>query len=226
MTRPLVGPPAASAAPWSAGAWVGAVALALATAAMPLAAQNDVSQPDGFRVHGQIGSGWSTLRDVTPFPGQTFSSRRGAVTSLRVSRRLAGPLGAFVELGTAARGSNIQTTGSADTQYRTRWFDGALGVNVALGCVSLVCPSLDLGGVLGYVRDGLLVEAASGRPNTRVSTTRYETSALLGVRLLAPRLRSVAVLVRWQEGLTDLPTDQTTGKSRSVIVMLAVPLTP
>lgn len=199
------------------------VAGALGSAASPLRAQTG-GNDSGFAIHLQLGAANSLLHDVSPLdPGQSFESRRGATTSLRVAYRLAGPLSVFSELGTASRGSRILAPGIETSEYRTSWFDGVLGMNVRAPCVGLVCPSLDAGAVLAYNRDALLV-SSTGRPQAQIGTQRYETSALVGVRVVVPRLRSLAFVVRRQEGLTDLPNDGTTGRSRSWALLLGIPL--
>jgi hypothetical protein len=200
---------------------------ALLLAAPPLRAQDYDPLPDGFRLHAQFGLAWSSLTDVSPNPDALqFGNRRGSIFSLRVSRVVAGPIAAFVEMGSAQRGARLSAEGATDSEYRTRWYDGALGLNVAARCFGSVCPSLDAAAVLAYNREGITVDAATGRPQGLVGTSRYETSALLGLRLAIPRARRISVLARYQVGLTEVPNDGSSAKSRSTVLLLSLPLNP
>lgn len=199
------------------------IGVALAALASPLLAQSG-GNDSRLAFHLQLGAAQSLLHDVSPQePGQRFESRRGAATSLRLDYRLTGPLRAFAEAGTASRGSRIVVPDAETTEYRTSWFDGAVGLNVRAPCMGLVCPSVDAGAVLGYSRSAVLV-SSTGRPEAKIGTVRYESSSLVGVRLVVPRLRSLAFAIRRQDGLTDLPNDGTTGRSRSWALLVAIPL--
>ncbi len=193
-------------------------------AALPLRAQQHDPLPPGWQPSLQAGFAWSTLVDVAPVdPDMAFSSRRGAVYSLRMSRWVAGPVSGFAEGGTAARGSRFSAPGESELQYRTRWFEGIAGVNLAARCFAEVCPSLDVGAALGYNRQADIADL-TGRPVSTSATKSWETSAVVGGRVMIPRLRRIAVVARHQRGLTHLPEDDTDARNRSWILMAAFPL--
>lgn len=182
--------------------------------------------PEGLRFAAQIGFAWSTLVEVESLAGQQFSRHRATTTSLRMTHNLVGPLVGLLEAGTGERGAQIKAPTQPDLEYRTRWFDAAGGVSVVGQCVSYFCPALDAAVGLGYNRHSVLYNQATGRPVRTIGIARYETSVIVGVRLAIPRVRSLALVVRHQEGLTNLPTDGSNARSRGQTIFISIPLTP
>ncbi len=191
-----------------------------------VSAQDALGAPrPGCQFHFQPSLTFSTLA-ADASEGVQFDRRRNQSYNLRVSRHLLSAASAFVELGAAARETRARGDGFAPSSLRTRWWEAGLGVNVALRCVQdLVCPSVDAGGVLARNRDAI-VRDQTGRPVGSVPVARYEQSLLVGVRLVVPRLRDVALLVRHQHGLSNLALDFSDAETRSRVFLLgaAIPL--
>ncbi len=196
--------------------------------AVPLAtarAQGYNPLPEGFQFAAQAGFAWSTVAQVEPVGIEQFSRLRGTAYSLRMTHNVLGPLVGFVEAGAAQRGARVQAPGAPDAEYRTRWWTVTSGVSLVGRCVSFICPALDAGAGVSLIRQSLLYDAANGRPVGTIGTARYETSAVLGVRLAVPQWSGVAFVARHQEGLTNLLTGGNSARSRSQVFMLSLPLT-
>lgn len=180
----------------------------------------------GLILHLQAGFNWSTLTDVSPEePNLAYEARRSSALSLRATYLLPKtPVAGFLELASAQRGASIQQTGAATDVIRSRYFDLAGGLNLALRCVVGVCPSLEAGGTLGLHRETIRVSGATGAPVEVIPANRWETAALGSVRFAAQRFRGVAVTVRRVEGLSQLPTDDSTARNRSTLLLFSVPL--
>jgi len=181
--------------------------------------------PEGFQFAAQAGFAWSTIAEVEPVGTEQFSRLRGAAYSLRMTHNVLGPLVGFVEAGTAQRGARVQAPGAPDTEYRSRWWTVTSGVSLVGKCVTFICPALDAGVGLSLIRQSLLYDAANGRPVGTIGTSRYESSAVLGVRLAVPQWRGVAIVARHQQGLTNLLTGGNSARSRGQVFMLSLPLT-
>jgi len=155
-----------------------------------------------------------------------YSARRGTSLTVRGSYLLLGAVSGYVEVGSSGRGSQVRVPGDDGVvDVRTNWWDLGGGLNVALRCVGPVCPSLDVGGVLARNREALLRNAATGRPLATLPIARYEHSVSAGLRLVMPRFSGVAVVIRHQEGLSDLARDRESFRSRAQVLQLALPLT-
>jgi len=206
-----------------------AAALAMvASLAMPFAtalAQGYNPLPEGFQFVAQAGFAWSTITEVEPVGTEQFSRLRGTAYSLRMTHNVLGPLVGFVEAGAAARGAQVKAPGAPDAEYRSRWWTVTSGVSLVGKCVTFICPTLDAGVGLGLIRQSLLYDAANGRPVGTIGTARYETSAVVGVRLAVPQWRGLAVVARHQEGLTNLLTNGNSARGRGQVFMVSLPLT-
>lgn len=159
--------------------------------------------------------------------GETsYGTRRGTSLTIRGSYLLLGPVSGYVELGTSGRGSTVRVAGEPTVlDVRADWWDLGGGINVALRCISMVCPSIDLGGVFARSREAIIRDDATGRPLGTLPIARYEHSVSAGVRLIVPRLRGVAVVIRHQEGLSNLARDRDAFRSRAQVLQLSLPLT-
>jgi hypothetical protein len=156
----------------------------------------------------------------------SYSARRSTSLTIRGSYLLFSALSAYVEVGSSGRGSKVdapEAGGALDV--RTDWWDAGGGLNLALRCVGPVCPSLDVGGVLGRSREALIRDDATGRPLATLPIARYEHSVSAGLRLVIPKLRDIAVVIRHQEGLSNLARDGESFRSRAQVLQLAMPLT-
>lgn len=181
--------------------------------------------PDGFRVHVQAGFAWSTLHGVEPVEsGVTFDRRSVPNYSLRVSRVLAGPVSGYAEGAIAQRGAEIRQPGQPTLRLRSRWYDAGLGVNIAARCFNRLCPSLDVGAVLGFHRESVLSNAQTGQLVGTLDVKPTETAAVVGVRVASARFRGISAVIRHHEGLTDLPDDGTKSRNRALVIMLSLPL--
>jgi hypothetical protein len=155
-----------------------------------------------------------------------YSTRRGNSLTVRGSYFLIGALSGYAELGSSSRGSRVRVPGDGDAvDVRTNWWELAGGGNVALRCLGRVCPSLDVGGGVARSREALIRDASTGRPLATLPIARYESFASVGLRLVMPTLSGVAVVLRHQEGMTNLARDRDPFRSRAQIVQLALPLT-
>lgn len=181
--------------------------------------------PEGLRFTAQAGLAFSTLTGVEPKGTESYSRHRSMLYSLRMSQNLGGPLVGFLEAGTAERGSRISVPSQPEAEYRTRWWEVAGGVSVVGRCFAYVCPALDGAIGLSRNRQSLLYNQATGRPLGTLGIARYETAAVVGVRLAIPQWQGLALVVRHHEGLTNLPTDESKARSRSQQLMLSLPLT-
>ncbi len=190
-------------------------------------AQSYDPRAPGLILHVQAGFNWSTLTDVSSIqPDQSLENRRSSVLSLRATYVLPKtPVAGFLEISSAQRGARLRQTGAPTDLIRSRYFDLGGGFNVALRCVAGVCPSIDAGGTLGYHRETLRLSGQTGSPTEVIPSNRWETSALGGVRLAVQRFRGVAVSLRRVEGLSQLPTDGTTARNRSTMLLFSLPLT-
>ncbi len=201
-----------------------ALLIASATAPSTASAQSFNPLPEGWRFYLQTGIAFSTIVDVSPSDDtDEFGRSRGFPSNLRVSRIIAGPMVGFVELGTARRGATV-SSGNEDLELRSRYWDGTLGVTAVGRCVVSVCPSLDAGASLGYLRESVIFDRATSRPAGTLSTKRYEASAVLGLRLASARFSGIALVLRHHEGLSQLPNDGSEARSRGQSVMLSLPL--
>ncbi len=180
--------------------------------------------PEGNRFAIQIGLSSSTLTNVKPQGDQQFSRYVGTPISVRLSRILVGPVVGFLEGGIADRGAKVTVPDELNAELRTRWWDVAGGVSLVGKCLSFVCPALDAGVGFARNRQSILYDLVTGRPVNTVGVTRYETSAVAGVRLVLPQLRGVALVLRHQEGLNDLLTGDAEARSRSQQLLVTLPL--
>ncbi len=212
-------------------AFTSRVACAVLLLSMPAAhasagAQSYNPLPEGWRFHLQTGIAFSTIVDVSPADDADEIGRsRGFPSNLRLSRIIAGPVVGFAELGTARRGATV-VSGNEDLELRNRYWDGTLGLSAVGRCVLSVCPALDVGGSLGYLRESVVFDRASSRPTGTLNTKRYESSALVGLRLASARFRGIAVVLRHHEGLSDIPNDGSKARSRGQSILLSLPLNP
>lgn len=180
---------------------------------------------DGFKVHVQAGFAWATLHGVEPIEGDiSFGRRRVPNYSLRVSRVLIGPVSGFMEGGLAQRGAEISQPGEPTLGLRSRWYDAGLGVNVAARCFYQLCPSLDVGAVLGLHRESVLSNAQTGQLVGTLDVKSTESAAVIGVRVASARFRGIAAVIRHHEGLSELPEDGSKSRNRALSLMLSLPL--
>ncbi len=192
----------------------------------PLLAQSYDPRSPGLQLHIQAGFNWSTLTDVSPTaPELAYEARRSAAFALRATYVLGPtPIAGFLEVGPAQRGARLQQVGQPADIIRSRWYDLGGGLNLALRCVAGICPSVEAGATLGYHRETLRVSGSTGNPVEVIPTNRWETAALGGVRLASQRFRGIAVTVRRVEGLSQLPTDASTARNRSTLLLFSLPL--
>lgn len=157
----------------------------------------------------------------------TYGSRRGTSLTIRGSVLLLRAVSGYVEVGTSGRGSTVRTEGESTVlNVRADWWDVGGGVNVALRCIGVVCPSIDLGGVFARSREAIIRDDATGRPLGTLPIARYEHSVSAGVRLVMPQLRGIALVLRHQEGLSNLARDERDPfRSRTQFLQLSLPLT-
>lgn len=155
----------------------------------------------------------------------TYGARRGTSLTVRGSYLLFSAMSGYVELGSSGRGATVSVVGANTVDVRTSWWDLGGGVNVALRCIGLVCPSIDVGGVFSRSREAIIRDDATGRPLGTLPIARYEHSLSAGLRLVVPRLRGLALVLRHQEGLSDLAVDRDAFRSRTQVLQLALPLT-
>jgi hypothetical protein len=182
--------------------------------------------PEGWRFHVQTGVAFSTIVDVSPAEDtDEFGRSRGFPTNLRVSRIIAGPVVGFAEVGTARRGATVRS-GGEDLELRNRYWDGSIGLSAVGRCLMSVCPSLDLGGSIGYLRESIVFDRATSRPEGTLNTKRYESTAIVGLRLASARFRGMALVLRHHEGLSDIPNDGSKARSRGQSIMLSLPVNP
>ena len=180
---------------------------------------------EGLVVHVQAGFAWATLHGVEPNDNDlSFGRRRLPNYSLRVSRVVIGPVSGYAEVGIAQRGAEITEAGQPALGLRSRWYDAGLGVNIAARCVNQLCPSLDLGAVLGLHRESVLSALQTGQLVGTVDVKSTETAAVVGLRVASARFRGIAAVLRHHEGLTDLPKDGTKSRNRALSLMLSLPL--
>lgn len=157
----------------------------------------------------------------------SFGARRGNSLTVRGSYLLLGAVSGYVEAGTSERGSTVRVAGErTGLDVRAGWWELGGGVNVALRCIALVCPSIDLGGVFARSREAIIRDDATGRPLGTLPIARYEHSVTAGLRLAVPKLRGIALVLRHQEGLSNLARDERDAfRSRSQLLQVALPLT-
>jgi hypothetical protein len=156
----------------------------------------------------------------------SYSRRRGNSLAIRGSYLLFGAVSGYVEVGPSGRGSIVRVPEESTVlDVRADWWDLGGGVNVALRCIGQVCPSLDLGGVFARSREAIIRDDATGRPLGTLPIARYEHSLSAGVRLVVPKLRGIALVLRHQEGLSNLARDEREAfRSRSQLLQVALPL--
>lgn len=202
----------------------GALLLSVVVAHSGAEAQSYTPLPEGWRFHLQTGISFSTIVDVSPGnDAEEFGQSRGFPSNLRLSRIIAGPMMGFAEVGTARRGATV-SSGGEDIELRNRYWDGTLGLSAVGRCVLSVCPSLDAGGSLGYLRESVAFDRATARPVGTLNTNRYETSAIVGLRLASVRSRGMAIVLRHHEGLSDVPNNESKARHRSQSILLSLPL--
>jgi len=156
----------------------------------------------------------------------SYGARRGTSLTLRGSYLLLGAVSGYVELGSSGRGSTVRVADAPIVvDVRADWWDLGGGVNVALRCIRMVCPSIDLGGVFSRSREAIIRDDATGRPLGTLPIARYEHSVSAGLRLIVPQLRGVTVVIRHQEGLSNLAQDRDAFRSRAQLLQLSLPLT-
>lgn len=202
-------------------------ALSVALVVPVLAAQGQVpgAPKPGLRLYFQPAF---TFAQFTADDEETvnYSVRRGNSLTVRASYFLLGAVSGYAELGSSGRGSRVRVPGeSGEVDVRANWWDLGGGLNVALRCLGRVCPSVDVGGVVARSREALLRDASTGRPLSTLPIARYEYSASAGLRLLVPTLSGVAVVIRHQEGLSNLARDRDAFRSRAQVLQLVLPLT-
>lgn len=157
----------------------------------------------------------------------SYRARRGNSLTVRGSYLLVGAVSGYVELASSNRGSTVRVAEQSTVlDVRADWWDLGGGVNVSLRCIGLVCPSIDLGGVFARNREAIIRDDATGRPLGTLPIARYEHSVSAGVRLMVPKLRGISLVLRHQEGLSNLARDERDAfRSRSQLLQVALPLT-
>ncbi len=203
-----------------------ALATLLAMSSATLEAQSYDPSTPGVILHFQAGFNWSTLTDVSPAePNDMFEARRSTALSLRATYMLPRtPVAGFLEVASAQRGASLEQAGAPPDVIRSRYWDVGGGLNFAIKCIAGVCPSIDAGASLGYHRETVRLSGATGEPEEIIPTNRWETSVLGGVRFALQQFRGVAVSVRRVEGLSQLPTDDSTARNRSTLLLFSLPL--
>jgi hypothetical protein len=209
-------------------AFLGAFAL-LGVHASIVAAQSAPpgAPPAGVQLQLQAGVPFSRfLVSGDDTPGNVYGNLRGQNLQVRLSRHVVSATSGWLEGGNARRGSRLNAPGEATVDLRVNWWELGGGLNVALRCVSDVCPSVDGGAVIARKRAALLRETSQGRLLGGIPIARYEGSAIVGLRLAVPRLRGLALTLRHQEGFTDLRPDLegTTVRSRTQTIGIGFPL--
>lgn len=192
--------------------------------AAPLAAQDPLALPDegapsaGFQLAIQLGLPFTTFRDAPTVEGQTYSTARGrSAFHVRGSYHVLGATSVWLEAGQSERATGVQADGDNVFDIRVNRWELLTGVNVALRCLGPVCPSVDVGAGAARRRDATLREPGSRRIVGSTDLALTELSAVAGVRLAARRWPQFALVLRHEEGLTDLRPDlqNATVKSRS-----------
>jgi hypothetical protein len=201
------------------------LAAALLLPALTAGAQHAGSPRPGLRLSFQPAFTFAQFTSDNA-ESASYSARRGTSLTIRGSYLLFSAVSAYVEVGSSGRGSKVDAPDAGGAlDVRTNWWDAGGGLNLALRCLGPVCPSLDLGGVLARNREALIRDAATGRPRATLPIARYEHSVSAGLRLVVPRVQGLAVVIRHQEGLSNLARDGDAFRSRMQVVQLAMPLT-
>lgn len=192
--------------------------------AAPLAAQDPLALPDegapraGLQLAIQLGLPFTSFRETPTVEGQTYTTVRGrSAFHVRASYHLLGATSVWLEGGQSERGSGVQLNGEDAFDIRVNRWELIAGANVALRCLGPVCPSVDVGAGAARRRDATLREPGSRRIVGTTDVALTEISAVAGVRLAARRWPQFALVLRHEEGLTDLRRDlqNATVKSRS-----------
>ncbi len=183
--------------------------------------------PPGLVVHFQTGLPFSRFVPDETQPSEQYSALRSTNLHVRASHHLISATSAWLEVGSTGRGSRYRFEGEPELDLKVTWWELGAGANVALRCIRAVCPSVDVGAVVARKRDAVQRETATGRPLGLIPLQRYEGSALAGVRLAVPRWRNIALVLRHQEGFTNLLPDDAGARvrSRAQSVGVSLPLT-
>ena len=208
-------------------------ALLLAAVARPLVAQDPLAlpvvdpgaPPPGLSVSLQIGLPFSRFVESASAADDSYGVLRGRqAIHLRGSYHLVGAVSGFLEGGASERGSRLEQTGVEDLDLSVKWWDLIGGANIALRCVGPVCPSLDVGAGVARRREAIVRRSGSRQIIGTSPFTLYEGSAVAAVRLAARRWPHVSLVLRHQEGLTDVRPDleSTSIRTRSQLVALSL----
>ncbi len=206
----------------------GAAALCVSFAPARLPAQAAPGAPPaGLVVHFQTGLPFSRFVADETQPGDSYSALRATQLHLRASQHVISATSLWLEAGSTGRGSRFRNGDSPEIDLKVTWWELGGGANVALRCIRAVCPSVDVGAVLARKRDAVQRETSTGRPIGLLPVRRYEGSALAGVRLAVPRWRNIALVLRHQEGFTNLLPDDVGARvrSRAQSIGISLPLT-
>ncbi|MCU0618243.1 MAG: hypothetical protein MUD17_14320 [Gemmatimonadaceae bacterium] len=192
--------------------------------AAPLLAQDPLALPDegaprtGLQLAIQLGLPFTTYRETPVVEGQEYTTVRGrSAFHVRASYHVLGATSVWLEGGQSERGSGVQLNGENAFDIRVNRWELLTGANVALRCLGPVCPSVDIGAGAARRREATLREPGSRRIVGTTDVALTEISAIAGVRLAARRWPQFALVLRHEEGLTDLRPDlaNATVKSRS-----------
>jgi hypothetical protein len=203
-----------------------ALCLSLAPARAHAQAAAPGAPPPGLVVLFQTGLPFSRF---VPDDGTSdaYSALRATELHLRASQHVLSATSVWLEVGSTGRGSRFRAADAPEIDLKVTWWELGGGANVALRCFGAVCPSVDVGAVMARKRDAVQRETSTGRPLGLIPVRRYEGSALAGVRLAVPRWRNIALVLRHQEGFTNLlPVDVGVRvRSRSQSIGVSLPLT-
>lgn len=205
------------------------LAVATGTIAAPcgsLMAQTAERPTPTWVIHVQAGVSSANFIDVSPAnPDVQFRRRNAPVLGVRVSRAMTSFTALFGEMTSARRGSRFVVPDSPWVEQRTSWLDITAGVTLTVRCSAFVCLEVDAAGVLARLQDNHLYDQGWGKRMEAFPFKDSELSGLIGARLVVPRWRNAALVLRHQEGFTSLPTDENANtRSRAQTLMLSVPL--
>ena len=209
-------------------------ALLLVATARPLVAQDPLAlpvvdpgaPPPGLTVLLQIGLPFSRFVASPDLADQTFGTLRGRqAIHLRASYHVTGAISGFLEGGASERGSQLLGgSGQQDVDLSVKWWDLIGGANVALRCVGPVCPSVDVGAGVARRREAVVRLSSSRQIVGTSPVTLYEGSAIAAVRVAARRWPHIALVLRHQEGLTDIRPDLEDSRIRTRSQLVALSL--
>lgn len=208
-------------------------AMLLVTVARPLLAQDPLAlpavdpgaPPPGLSVSLQIGLPFSHFVESAPVDGASYGTLRGRqAIHLRGSYHLSGAVSGWLEGGASERGSRLEQAGNEDLDLSVKWWDLLGGANLALRCVGPVCPSVDVGAGVARRREAVVRRSGSRQIVGTSPFTLYEGSVVAALRLAARRWPHVSLVLRHQEGLTDVrpDLDETSIRTRSQLIALSL----